>query len=66
MKRIHQDQDNHRIACLSEGQLASTRGGDICLVGYKTIDENGDGQIDYLIPIYAPCSGAENQPAPTV
>lgn len=55
-----------RLAVLSTDQLAAVRGGDLCIVGYRSVDEDGDGRIDYLVPIYAQCDGAEHGvPRPT-
>lgn len=42
---------------LSDRELKHVRGGDLCIVGYEQVDEDGDGQPDYLVPIYAECFG---------
>lgn len=40
---------------LSEKELKHVRGGDLCIIGYEQVDEDGDGRPDILIPIYAEC-----------
>ena len=47
---------NHRLTELTEQELLHVRGGDLCIVGYEEVDEDGDGKIDYIRPIYAECS----------
>jgi hypothetical protein len=52
-----------RLIELTEQELCKVRGGDLCIVGYEAVDDDGDGIIDYIQPIYGECSSFA--PGPT-
>jgi len=47
---------NTSLIELTDRELQTVRGGDLCIVGYEKVDADGDGEIDFIRPIYEQCS----------
>lgn len=55
---------NTRLIELTDRELQTVRGGDLCIVGYEEVDTDGDGKIDFIRPIYEQCSTELLSPNP--